>query len=343
MLYLLERFGTAYAAIAYLGIGGASLYWYAVTGMEQLSVSLPTDSFLLTLPKLALVFVGAGGRVLPKIVWALAGAIVAEGVVAAAAIQTGAERELGSSTLAALLVIVVAMIILASSRRVAANAQPTLLRAARDEQLSVLRYRIEVKAAAIMHDTVLNHLAAIASAPIGPLRPELGTQMARDLEVLVGEEWLLDSDLPDTQAGMEWRSSALFAAIGEARDLGLDVEVSGDVSAIGRLDAPRALAVALAAKQCLVNVIRHSGVTTAEVVVYGSETELSIMIIDAGRGFAESETARDRLGLRNSVRERIAAVSGSVQVWSTPGRGTSVMIRVPANSTDAALETEAHS
>jgi len=77
---------------------------------------------------------------------------------------------------------------------------------------------------------------------------------------------------------------------------------------------------------------RHSGVENAEVVVYGSETEVSVMVVDAGRGFSEAETGADRLGLRHSVRRRIEAVGGQVQVWSTPGRGTSVMIRVPVDA-----------
>ena len=55
------------------------------------------------------------------------------------------------------------------------------------------------------------------------------------------------------------------------------------------------------------------------------------MVIDGGKGFHERETSVDRLGLRQSVRRRIESVGGTVQVWSTPGKGTSVMIRVPAS------------
>jgi signal transduction histidine kinase len=55
------------------------------------------------------------------------------------------------------------------------------------------------------------------------------------------------------------------------------------------------------------------------------------MVVDAGKGFSVAETGADRLGLRQSVRHRIEAVDGEVQVWSTPGRGTSVMIRVPVS------------
>jgi signal transduction histidine kinase len=56
------------------------------------------------------------------------------------------------------------------------------------------------------------------------------------------------------------------------------------------------------------------------------------MVVDTGKGFTEAETGIDRLGLRNSVRRRIEAVEGTVQVWSTPGRGTSIMIRVPVET-----------
>jgi len=35
------------------------------------------------------------------------------------------------------------------------------------------------------------------------------------------------------------------------------------------------------------------------------------------------------MGLRGSVRERIGRVGGDVQIWSSPGSGTSVMMTVP--------------
>jgi len=42
-----------------------------------------------------------------------------------------------------------------------------------------------------------------------------------------------------------------------------------------------------------------------------------------------SQTNPDRLGLRRSVRDRIESIGGTVQVWSTPGRGTSIVLSVP--------------
>jgi signal transduction histidine kinase len=211
--------------------------------------------------------------------------------------------------------------------------RPELDRAVIDDELSVVRYRTEVRAAALMHDTVLGHLSAIAAGADGALQSRLKNEIERDLALLIGEDWLNDpAPAADEQSRSDWRRSALLAAVQEARDLSLTVEVTGDPGAIGRLTSERDVAVGLAAKQCLVNVLRHAEVHRAEVVVIGSDSDVSVMVIDAGRGFSEQQIASDRLGLRQSVRRRIESVGGEVRLWSTPGRGTSVLIRVPAES-----------
>ena len=128
----------------------------------------------------------------------------------------------------------------------------------------------------------------------------------------------------------DWQQSELFSVIEDSRRLGLEIEVSGDLAAVGRLCRERAIALGLAVKQCLVNVQKHAGTNRADVVVYGSDTHVSVMVIDNGKGFSEAETGEDRLGIRQSVRKRIESVEGDVQLWSTIGRGTSVMITVPA-------------
>jgi signal transduction histidine kinase len=52
-------------------------------------------------------------------------------------------------------------------------------------------------------------------------------------------------------------------------------------------------------------------------------------VLDEGQGFDQARVPADRLGLRASVRERLAAVGGGVTIWTRPGQGTSVMLRVP--------------
>src|SRR5690606_37395767 len=121
----------------------------------------------------------------------------------------------------------------------------------------------------------------------------------------------------------------LFLAVQEAKLQGLVVDGTGDIGAVLRLDRARSNALGLAAKQCLTNVIKHSGTMNAEVAVYGSDSEVSVMIVDEGRGFEVAAVGSGRLGLRASVRRRIEGVGGTVQVWSSPGNGASVLIRVP--------------
>jgi hypothetical protein len=331
-LWQVDRHRTPFYSAAYLVVGGACVYWICVVAMSEFPGAQLSDTFVLSLSRVALVMVGgAGVRAISAIGWSVGGLVVGGVATFIAARQTESTFVVDGTVIAAVGLLAAVQVGLVLTRLRGRSAQPNLHRAARDEQLSAMRYRIEVKAAAVMHDTVLNHLAAIATAPVGEIPASLRGQIDRDLEVLVGEEWLLDADgAPDQQTHVEWRTSPLFRAVEESRQLGLEVEVSGDLAAISRLGRERATAVALASKQCLVNVSRHAGTDRAELVVYGSDREVSVMVIDTGKGFSEEETGSDRLGLRQSVRRRIENVGGSVQVWSTPGKGTSVMIRVPA-------------
>lgn len=333
-LWLLDRHRTTFYCVAYLLLGGISVFWASIVVLSEFPTTATTDNFVLSMGKAALVMVGGVGlRAVSAISWSAAGLLTAEVATFIAARQTGALFVLDATPVAAFGLFAIVQVGLSATRFRGRNAQPNLHRAARDEHLSAVRYGIELKAAAVMHDTVLNHLAAIANAADGLLDRALRTHVDRDLEVLVGEEWLLDAaGEADQSTHVGWRNSRLFRVIDECRELGLGVDVSGDVSAISRLGVERSVAVALATKQCLVNVLKHADTDSAEVVVYGSENDVSIMIIDTGKGFSESETGADRLGLRHSVRRRVEAVGGSVQVWSTPGRGTSVMIRVPATT-----------
>lgn len=337
LLWLNDRSRTSFSSASYLIVGGAGVYWYALTFYSQASPIISGDAFSPALPKIALLMVGGSGAGLTAaVLWATAGYLVAEVAVGAAILESGELLHFDSMTFLTLVALLAILILVDVGRRSSWRAQPRLHRAARDEQLAALRYRIEAKAAALMHDTILSHLAAIATSTTGALPSALQAQVERDLEILIGEEWLSDaSTAVDGKTRADWRSSGLYTAIQETRLMGLEVESTGDLAAVARLDRESSIALGLAVKQCLVNVLRHSGTTQAEVAVYGSDTDVSVMVVDTGKGFSEAETGADRLGLRNSVRRRIEAIEGTVQVWSTPGRGTSIMIRVPVGPVSA--------
>lgn len=331
MLALRERGRSVMWAAGYLIIGGLGVYLFSLVVLGQPTPILDGDGFSSLGVKIALIMVGGVATgIRSGLVWTTAGYVVAEGVLGAALLQSGIPLQFDLSALIAYLGTMAIMPFIGYVHQRQLGAQPRLHRAAQDEQVAALRYRIEVKAATLMHDTVLNHLAALADSTGDELDPALREQMQHDVHSLVGEEWLADSPGGvDEKARSEWQHSGLFTAIQEGRLMGLEIEATGDLAAVGRLDRESSIALGLAVKQCLVNVLKHSGTIQAEVAVYGSEAALSVMVIDNGSGFSEAATGSDRLGLRSSVRRRIELVGGQVNVWSTPGRGTSIMIKIP--------------
>jgi signal transduction histidine kinase len=333
LLVLLDRWRTTLYSVLFLVLGGISQFLVAFTLLSAFPAIGVDPTLVLSLVAVSLVLVGGSGFVpTTAIVWGTIGFVIAQAATIAANVLTGSPFRIDAISVVVEvgLVLVELTDALTRSRRLA--ARPELDRAALDEELYTVRYRSEVRAAALMHDTVLGHLTAVAAGADGPLPKRLRTEITRDLGVLGSEDWLAEpAALADDGGRSDWRSSALMSAVNEARELSLTVDVTGDPGAIGRLSTDRDGAVGLAVKQCLVNVLRHAQVARAEVVIIGSDTDVSIMVIDAGRGFSEDLVASDRLGLRQSVRRRIESVGGEVRLWSTPGRGTSILIRVPSD------------
>ena len=340
-LWLLDRRPGLASTVIYLTVGSASLYGFVLAGSFVYPTSTSSDTFIFTLPKIALILVGGVGvGVLPAIAWMFAAFVIGGVVTVLAAMPSGMPAKLDGTTITtvALLASVLGLIALGESR--IRGAKPRLNHAAREEQRSSERQTLEVRAAAILHDTVLGDLAAIAATPDGALPATMREQLEADVASLSGDEWLRTIEAAEPSEPQGWQESRLAAVVAEFHGKRLAIEVSGDRAAVLRLTLERAETVALAVRQCLVNVVEHAGTDRAEVVLYGSESEISIMVVDAGSGFVVENTGADRLGLRCSVRERIEAIGGTVQVWSTPGRGTSVLIRVPAELDDSMLTTD---
>ncbi|MEO6505648.1 MAG: ATP-binding protein [Terrimesophilobacter sp.] len=330
ILIINSRTTTLFFSLSYLLVGGASTYWYTSTFFSQIDPTSHGDVLSMSLLQIALVMVGGPSvGLLYGIAWALGGLLIGELSSAFAGVQTGHGFWLEPTTVVVFAITVAVLVFTRLPRRQLQRTPARLHRAARDEHLAALRYRVELKAAALIHDTILSHLAAIADSTTA-LPAELRAQIGRDLEILVGEEWL--SEHPTDDGDREnWRRSAMFDAVQECRLLGLEVDVTGDPACLGRLNRDNGRTLGLAVKQCLVNVLKHSGTSHAEVAVFASRTDVSVMVVDTGRGFDADGVAPDRFCLRGSVDRRIDEIGGSVKVFSTVGRGTSIVIRVPAS------------
>lgn len=338
MILIVRRSRRVWPGVVYLAVGAFATYTYTATLALAIPEVIESSVIWLSPPKIALLLAAGSGVGLTRaLIWLCAGYGVAEASAFLALEQAGVSPVLDLLTLAIFVEGVAVCLLAFVSVRSAVRATPRLQRAAREELLDDMRARMELRAAALMHDTILSHLAAIASSSDSTLTGEQKQQIERDLQILVGQEWLNSpADVADDDSAAD-RVSPLHAAIAEVRAQGLEVSGTGDFASVRRLSAEQANALGLAAKQCLVNVVRHSGVMKAEVAVYSSEEEVSVMVIDAGRGFSDSSVGADRLGLRASVQSRIQSVGGVVQVWSTPGAGTSILMQFPVGGHGARL------
>jgi PAS domain S-box-containing protein len=87
-------------------------------------------------------------------------------------------------------------------------------------------------------------------------------------------------------------------------------------------------------QEALHNAVKHSAGQTFTVEVRGTKEGISLAVRDSGIGF-DWQDAMNRRGLGLiSMRERLRLVNGELSIQSEPGRGTTVLARVPLGQKD---------
>jgi signal transduction histidine kinase len=107
---------------------------------------------------------------------------------------------------------------------------------------------------------------------------------------------------------------------------GLDIRLSvGDEP-----DVPAATteALLLISREALHNVVRHASADRVEIVLEVDPRAIVLLVTDDGRGFDPAASRPGHFGLQ-SMRERAAAVGGTLDVVSTHDIGTRVRICIP--------------
>ena len=130
-------------------------------------------------------------------------------------------------------------------------------------------------------------------------------------------------------------------ARGHCRDIsrqGVVVHFSSDGIGSGQVPLDVGLCLFRVLEEAVSNAARHSGATQVSVTLEGGDGDLVLRVSDAGRGFdlAEERTTNG-LGLA-SMRLRVRALGGTLNVASSPGGGTIIEARVarPASARAAA-------
>ena len=87
-------------------------------------------------------------------------------------------------------------------------------------------------------------------------------------------------------------------------------------------------------REALANVQRHAGATVAQVRVKVRHGQVLVEICDNGHGFDPAGGHPGHFGLE-SMRSRATEIGGRLTIASTPGAGTAVRVRVPAETDGA--------
>ena len=169
-----------------------------------------------------------------------------------------------------------------------------------EERAARVRSQERADMAAHLHDSVLQTLALIQKhASDGRTVATLARAQERDLR-----SWLYGEEPPPSMSV----ASALKAAAAEVEDdHGLPVEVV----TVGDAPVSEGLRpLVLAAREAMVNAAKHSGADQVDVFAECGPRGTEVFVRDRGRGFDEAAVPDDRLGVRNSIVDRMRRHGG---------------------------------
>lgn len=127
--------------------------------------------------------------------------------------------------------------------------------------------------------------------------------------------------------GLSSALSAFTAKINQTR--AIEVEFKSNMEAL-RLDSEKEVVLYRAACELINNSIRHSGASRIEVELNKHEKFITLHVYDKGRGFDISQLGSENskgMGLSN-IETRVRSVDGAFIIESTPGKGTSSLIKI---------------
>lgn len=118
----------------------------------------------------------------------------------------------------------------------------------------------------------------------------------------------------------------LQTAARERQGLEINLHIGGE----RRLPLEHEQALFRITQEALANVVRHSGARQANVDLHYTDQNVCLTIRDHGQGFDLLAPRNARLIGLLSMRERAAALGGTLAVDSVPAQGTTVSVCLPA-------------
>jgi signal transduction histidine kinase len=179
-----------------------------------------------------------------------------------------------------------------------------------------------------LHDGVQQHLVSLAlTLRLARLATEDGTEAAG----------LLDTGIEALKQGLqELRELARGIHPAVLTERGLEAALDGlaarapvpvtvSVRSAVRLPPEIESAAYFLVSEALTNVAKYAGATEAWVTVAAEDGTVAVEVRDDGRGGAQAQPGSGLSGLT----DRVAALDGTLDVWSPPGEGTTIRARLP--------------
>ena len=329
LLYLASSRPTRITLALYLVGGGLCVYLFLLSVLSQVPSMVPDAVYFLNRPALALVLVGtATARPFRAVYWGLGGYVAGVVATVAASGQAGVPLVLGFGPTLALVSYAAVFSAIAIVQRAGRGKVPDISLMESETRIEESKRAANMRAIALVHDTVLNDLALAMNAP-RELDARTRARMLKDVDTLLTTDLLGSETAPPVadERDAAFRNG-LATLVSDFQWRGLTVDFSGEPEAV-RLSASSTVAALGAVQACLENVLAHSQVNSAEVILARADNTATIMVVDSGVGFDPASVGSDRLGLRTSIIQRVESCGGSVRLWSTPGFGTSVLISLP--------------
>ena len=80
-------------------------------------------------------------------------------------------------------------------------------------------------------------------------------------------------------------------------------------------------------QEALTNIVKHAQARHVSIVLTSDRAAITALIEDDGRGF-DPDATREGMGL-DGMRERLGLIGGRLTIESRPGRGTTLVAKVP--------------
>jgi signal transduction histidine kinase len=178
--------------------------------------------------------------------------------------------------------------------------------------------------ASLEQDGLAKELVSELREVCSRLRPSI----IDDLGLYSALEWLLD--------GVSNRTELLTSL----SLIGMDED--------DRFDPDGELTLFRITQESINNTLKHANATRIDVSLSRSADELVLMVVDDGVGFSPSPHRAGGAATLESggvglsgMRERVIPINGSLEISSSPGKGTTVMVRIPALQAQSLVEVEA--